>query len=61
MKNIPRKILEDLRKTPIGFLNKFVSQAIHRHMINKSVSQAIGRRMMNKNHKFLREFQKKIL
>ena len=48
MKNIPKKILEDLRKTPIGFLNKFVSRAIGRHVINKSVSQAIGRRVINK-------------
>ena len=48
MKNIPRKILEDLKKTPIGFLNKFVSQAIGRHVINKFVSQAIGRRVINK-------------
>ena len=48
MKNIPKKILEDLRKTPIGFLNKFVSRVISRHVINKSVSQAISSRVINK-------------
>ena len=36
MKNIPKKILEDLRKTPIGFLDKLASQVIGRRMKGKN-------------------------